>query len=81
MLGERNVKLTPQIMEAEDFSFYTQKMSATFFLIGTNNKTLKSNKGLHSPHFIIDEDVLSIGAALHAAVAIIYLDGNVESTH
>ncbi|KAM7474168.1 hypothetical protein LguiB_021411 [Lonicera macranthoides] len=81
LLGERNVKLIPQSMGAEDFSFYTQKMSATFFMIGTNNETFKSDKGLHSPHFIIDEDVLPIGAALHAAVAITYLDGNVESTH
>ena len=25
---------------------------------------------LHSPHFVIDEDVLPVGAAIHAAVAI-----------
>jgi IAA-amino acid hydrolase len=28
---------------------------------------------LHSPYFVIDEDVLPVGAAFHAAVAMEYL--------
>lgn len=77
LLGEPNVHLIPVSMAAEDFSFYAQKMAATFFMIGTMNETIKSNKGLHSPHFVADEEVLPIGAALHAAVAISYLDRHV----
>ncbi|KAK3037868.1 hypothetical protein RJ639_031228, partial [Escallonia herrerae] len=79
LLGEANVKLIEQTMGAEDFSFYSQKMAAAFFMIGVKNEKLKSDKGLHTPHFIIDEDVLPIGAALHAAVAITYLDSHVET--
>ncbi|KAL2481702.1 IAA-amino acid hydrolase ILR1 [Abeliophyllum distichum] len=79
LLGENNVLPAPLTMGAEDFSFYSQKMPATFFMIGMRNETTKPFKAWHSPHFIIDEDVLPIGAALHAAVAITYLDGHVQN--
>lgn len=51
-------------------------MAATFFFIGVGNVTMKPVKGLHSPHFVIDEDALPVGAAVHAAVALAYLDGS-----
>ncbi|CAN0879444.1 IAA-amino acid hydrolase ILR1-like 4, partial [Linum grandiflorum] len=70
LLGESsNVKLLPVTMGAEDFSFYSQKMKAAFFMIGAGG-----GERLHSPRLVLDEDVLPIGAALHAAVAISYLD-------
>ncbi|KAG8376768.1 hypothetical protein BUALT_Bualt09G0098200 [Buddleja alternifolia] len=79
LLGTHNVKHSPTIMAAEDFSFYAQKMPAALFWIGARNETtMKSVKGLHSPHFVIDEDVLPVGASLHAAVALSYLDGHAE---
>lgn len=73
LVGENNVKLVPTIMGAEDFSFYGQKMAAAMFFIGTSNKTITVSN-LHSPYLIIDEEVLPIGAAFHAAVATAYLD-------
>lgn len=79
LLGETNVQLLTESMGAEDFSFYSQKMAAAFFFIGIQNETLRSGNALHTPHLIIDEEVLPIGAALHAAVAISYLDGHVET--
>lgn len=81
LLGESNVLLLPQIMAAEDFSFYSQKMPATFFFIGAGNKNAKSSQSLHSPYLFLDEKVLPIGAALHAAVAISYLNGQAVQTH
>ncbi|KAL8517714.1 hypothetical protein ACS0TY_015810 [Phlomoides rotata] len=76
LLGENGVRLMAMTMGAEDFSFYAEKMPAAFFMIGVRNETMKSAKGLHSPHFILDEDALSIGASLHAAVAFTFLDEN-----
>uniref|UniRef100_A0A9I9EHU6 Uncharacterized protein n=1 Tax=Cucumis melo TaxID=3656 RepID=A0A9I9EHU6_CUCME len=35
---------------------------------------MESGIPLHSPYLILDEQVLPLGAALHAAVAISYLD-------
>ncbi|KAH6802785.1 Peptidase M20/M25/M40 family protein [Perilla frutescens var. frutescens] len=82
LLGERGVQLHSMIMGAEDFSFYAEQMPAAFFMIGVGNQTIKSSiKGLHSPHFIIDEDALPVGASLHAAVAITYLDQHAMPAH
>lgn len=81
LLGKANVQLLPVTMGAEDFSFFTQKSSALIFFIGIKNETLKSDQPLHSPYFLIDEEALPIGAALHAAVAISYLDNHAVETH
>lgn len=74
LLGEPNVHLLPMSMGAEDFGFYAEKMAAAFFIIGVKNDSLGSDvKNLHSPNFVMNEDALPIGAALHAAVAISFL--------
>ncbi|KAI3471900.1 hypothetical protein Pfo_028588 [Paulownia fortunei] len=80
LLGEHGVRLHSMTMGAEDFSFYSEKMPAAFFMIGARNETMTSVKGWHSPHFVIDEGVLPIGASLHAAVALSYLDGHAEKS-
>ncbi|MBA0567139.1 hypothetical protein Golob_011895 [Gossypium lobatum] len=61
VVGKSNVLMMPMTMGAEDFSFYSNKMAAAFFVIGTRNETQKPNYGLHSPYLIMDEDVLPIG--------------------
>lgn len=74
LLGESNVHLRPRAeMGGEDFAFYAQKMPGALFIVGIKNETLGSSKPLHSPEFFVDEEVLPIGAAFHAAVAITYL--------
>ncbi|CAI9097655.1 OLC1v1027565C1 [Oldenlandia corymbosa var. corymbosa] len=74
LLGEDKVQLARQIMGAEDFSFYGQKMAAAFFMIGARDKDSDTITGLHTPYLDIAEEILPIGAALHAAVATTYLD-------
>uniref|UniRef100_A0A453AI49 Peptidase M20 dimerisation domain-containing protein n=4 Tax=Aegilops tauschii TaxID=37682 RepID=A0A453AI49_AEGTS len=74
MLGEANVKVAPRSMGSEDFAFYAQRAVGAFFFIGVGNETtMDMVRPAHSPHFVLDEDVLPIGAAFHAAVAIEYL--------
>lgn len=73
LLGGSNFKEVPPMMGAEDFSFYSQVVPAAFFYIGIRNETLGSTHTGHSPYFMIDEDVLPIGAATHAAIAERYL--------
>lgn len=58
LLGQDNVRRGPPIMGAEDFSFYAQKFPGAFFMIGVHNKTMEAMHPLHSPYFVIDEDVL-----------------------
>ncbi|KAH0971721.1 hypothetical protein GBA52_023877 [Prunus armeniaca] len=67
------------IMGAEDFSFYPKESAATIFVLGINNESLKSDQPLHTSHFVIDEEALSVGAALNAALAISYLGTHVET--
>ncbi|KAM3318056.1 hypothetical protein ACQJBY_035663 [Aegilops geniculata] len=69
MLGEENVSLCPQVMAAEDFGFYAQKIPSAFFFIGVRPAG-KEISHVHTPHLMIDEDALPVGAAMHAAVAI-----------
>ncbi|KAI5650689.1 hypothetical protein M9H77_36694 [Catharanthus roseus] len=73
LLGPKNFRVVEPIMGAEDFTFYSQVIPAGFFYIGIMNETLGSTHTGHSPHFMIDEDVLPIGAATHAAIAERYL--------
>ncbi|XP_015088837.1 IAA-amino acid hydrolase ILR1-like 6 [Solanum pennellii] len=74
LVGTTNFKVVPPMMGAEDFSFYSEVIPAAFFYIGIRNETLGSIHTGHSPHFMIDEDVLPIGAATHAAIAERYLN-------
>uniref|UniRef100_A0ACD5WH92 Uncharacterized protein n=1 Tax=Avena sativa TaxID=4498 RepID=A0ACD5WH92_AVESA len=69
MLGTENVRLCPQLMAAEDFGFYAQKIPAAFFSIGVCGDS-KEISHLHTPHLVVDEEVLPIGAAMHASLAI-----------
>ncbi|KAL2339758.1 hypothetical protein Fmac_007698 [Flemingia macrophylla] len=73
LLGQKNFRVVPPMMGAEDFSFYSQVVPSAFFYIGIRNETLGSTHTGHSPHFMIDEDVLPIGAAVHASIAERYL--------
>jgi IAA-amino acid hydrolase len=44
------------------------------YSIGIRNEKIGSIHTPHSPFFFLDEEVLSIGAALHTAVAEMYLN-------
>lgn len=73
MLGPANVRLSAQIMAAEDFGFYAEKIPAAFFGVGVRGVGEEMHH-VHTPHLVIDEDALPVGAALHAAVAIEFLN-------
>ncbi|KAI4320537.1 hypothetical protein MLD38_034006 [Melastoma candidum] len=73
LVGQDRFRVVPPMMGAEDFSFYSEAIPAAFFYIGIRNESLGSTHTGHSPHFMIDEDVLPIGAAAHAAIAERYL--------
>ncbi|KAB2083124.1 hypothetical protein ES319_A05G243800v1 [Gossypium barbadense] len=74
LLGPTNFRVVPPMMGAEDFSFYTEIVPAAFYYIGVRNETLGSIHTGHSPYFMIDEDVLPMGAAVHASIAERYLN-------
>ena len=73
ILGEDKISMMKPLMGSEDFSFYLQKIPGTFAFLGVENKEKGIIYPQHHPKYNIDEDILPIGAALHAAVAREYL--------
>tara|TARA_Y100000782_G_C10186320_1_gene266824 strand:- start:5575 stop:6774 length:1200 start_codon:yes stop_codon:yes gene_type:complete len=70
LLGEENVIDLDLRMTAEDFSYYSQKMPACFYRLGTRNDSKGINSGLHTPTFDVDEQALKTGPALMAWLTI-----------
>lgn len=65
-LGKKNVIELPIRMTAEDFAFFSQKMPATFYRLGTGNKKRGITSPVHTNTFDVDEDCLAIGPGVMA---------------
>ena len=61
LLGEKKVKNLPQLMTAEDFAWYSQKIPACFYRLGTSNSSKGIDFKQHTANFDIDEESLKIG--------------------
>lgn len=57
----------------EDFAFFGQEVPTSYITLGMRNAAKGVVHGLHSPKYMLNEDVLHIGAAYHAALAIEFL--------
>ncbi|MFT3680648.1 MAG: M20 family metallopeptidase [Ferruginibacter sp.] len=65
-VGASNVEETELRMGAEDFAYYSQKIPACFFRLGTGNPAKDTKHGGHTPRFNIDEDAIEIGMGMMA---------------
>ena len=65
-LGAEHVEETELRMGAEDFAFYSHKIPACFFRLGTGNIAKGITIGGHTPTFNIDEDAIEIGMGMMA---------------
>ncbi|PQQ03980.1 IAA-amino acid hydrolase ILR1-like 1 [Prunus yedoensis var. nudiflora] len=81
IVGKENTKLAPTFMGSEDFAFYLDKVPGSMLFLGTANEKKGAIYAPHSPYFFIDEDVLPIGAAIHAAFAHSYLSDSTGKLH
>jgi len=61
ILGESKVKDLPQLMTAEDFAWYSQKVPACFYRLGTANSVKGIDYKQHTSNFDIDENSMKIG--------------------
>ena len=75
LVGTDKVREVEATLGAEDFAFYSHAghVPSSFLYLGIRNESSGSVHGEHTPHFKIDEPVLSLGAALHTAFLIEYL--------
>jgi amidohydrolase len=69
-MGFENIVDLDITLGAEDFSFYSQVIPASFYRLGTSNPNKGINSYVHTPTFDIDEDALKIGPGLMAWMAI-----------
>lgn len=63
MLGTENVFEIEKRMGAEDFAYYSQKIPACFFRVGTGGNAATRN-GLHTSNFDIDEEAIKTSLKL-----------------
>ena len=64
---------TEPVMPAEDFSFLAQAAPGCMMFLGIRNDTAGSTHALHTDRFTMDEWMLHRGAALHASIALEFL--------
>lgn len=73
IVGEENISLAPMFTGSEDFAFYLNEVPGSFLFLGTRNERTGAIYPPHSPHYTMDEDVLPVGAAIHASFAVSFL--------
>ncbi|MFO0505993.1 MAG: M20 family metallopeptidase, partial [Chryseotalea sp.] len=69
-VGADNVVDIDISLGAEDFSYYSQVIPASFYRLGTKNEAKGITSYVHTPTFDIDEEALSISSGLMAWMAI-----------
>lgn len=69
-VGTENVIDIDITLGAEDFSYYSQVIPASFYRLGTSNAAKGINSYVHTPTFNVDEDSLKIGPGLMAWMAV-----------
>ena len=74
--GAENVVDLPMRMTSEDFAYYSQKMPACFYRLGTGNRAKGITSGLHTDTFNIEESSLELSIGLMAWLAIRELEIN-----
>lgn len=75
-VGAKDVVELPIRMTAEDFSYYSQKMPACFYRLGTGNAKKGIASPVHTNTFNVDEKCLELSTGLMAWMAIQELKGN-----
>lgn len=69
-LGENQVEDLQMRMTAEDFAYYSQKMPACFYRLGTGNKERGISSPIHTDTFDVDENCLLTGMGLMSWMAL-----------
>ena len=84
---ENAVRVIDPTMGGEDFAFYAQEIPSVFLALGQGSKAFSPEPGLefdttvtvHNGRFVLHEDLLRRGVALHAHLALSYLDRAAET--
>ncbi|NWG02640.1 MAG: M20/M25/M40 family metallo-hydrolase, partial [Syntrophaceae bacterium] len=72
-IGKKNVEVLKPSMGGEDFAYYLQKVSGSFFRLGCRNEEKGIIHPYHSSLFDIDEEVLPFGVEMFVRIIDQYL--------
>lgn len=72
-LGESNIEQLDIRMTSEDFAYYSHKIPAVFYRLGTSDTNDNQYNPLHSSNFNINEESLKTGMGTMAYIAIQFL--------
>ncbi|KAL4518375.1 hypothetical protein Ndes2526B_g01216 [Nannochloris sp. 'desiccata'] len=61
-------------MAGEDFAFIARAVPSAFAFLGIRNDTIGTTHGLHTAQYMMDEGALKLGAAVHTAVVLRYME-------
>lgn len=73
-VGQENCITIPQQMTSEDFAFYSHRIPACFYRVGTANSSKGITAKLHTSKFDIDEKSLEIGMGVMSYIALQLLE-------
>ena len=71
--AEKVIRLQTPSMTGEDVAYFQQKVPGVHWQLGIANPAKGFSYPLHSPFFDFDEQVMPLGAAIHAQCAVDYL--------
>jgi amidohydrolase len=74
VVGQENVEESPIRMTSEDFSFYQTLVPGVFFFLGSGNSEKGTTAPHHSPHFNVDDSILTTGVSLLSCFAVAALE-------
>jgi amidohydrolase len=74
VLGDANIRNTPPVTGAEDFSYYQRVIPGFFWFLGVRNEKLGITGAHHTPEFDLDEAALVPGVKLAANQLLDYLE-------
>lgn len=75
LVGKDHFRLLPTpIMPSEDFSYILQRIPGAIAFLGARPEGQGAVADVHSAEMILNEDAMTVGIALHSAVALRLLD-------
>ncbi len=75
LYGEEAFGDLEKVMGGEDFAYYLERVPGAMVFVGVGNKEKQTDYSLHNERYNLDEDMLPVGAALHAQFALNFLKG------
>lgn len=75
VVGEEKAVDVGARLGAEDFAFYLEKVPGVFFRLGNYNEEKGITKTAHNSDFLVDEDVLHIGAKVFVRFVLDNMNG------